>query len=121
MRAVSGAVVGWTHLRGSRGEPAIRNLSLARQEQYVLLIEANPGTVDEAYLTAIRKLGVNRLSLGVQSLNDGELAMLGRIHTAAEARDAVRFARGAGFDNLSLDLIYGLPGQTLADWQAFAG
>jgi len=80
-------------------------------------IEANPGTIDEAYLTAIKKLGVNRLSLGVQSLNDRELAMLGRIHTAAEARDAVRFARGSGFDNLSLDLIYGLPGQTLTDWQ----
>ena len=82
-----------------------------------ITIEANPGTIDEAYLTAIRKLGVNRLSLGVQSLNDRELAMLGRIHTAAEARDAVRFARGAGFDNLNLDLIYGLPGQTLTDWQ----
>jgi oxygen-independent coproporphyrinogen-3 oxidase len=82
-----------------------------------ITIEANPGTVDEAYLTAIRKLGVNRLSLGVQSLNNHELARLGRIHTAAEARDAVRLARGAGFDNLSLDLIYGLPGQTLTDWQ----
>jgi oxygen-independent coproporphyrinogen-3 oxidase len=82
-----------------------------------ITIEANPGTVDEAYLTAIRKPGVNRLSLGVQSLNNHELAMLGRIHTAAEARDAVRLARGAGFDNLSLDLIYGLPGQTLTDWQ----
>ncbi len=82
-----------------------------------ITIEANPGTIDEAYLTAIRKLGVNRLSLGVQSLNDRELAMLGRIHTAAEARDAVRFARGSGFCNLSLDLIYGLPGQTLYDWR----
>jgi oxygen-independent coproporphyrinogen-3 oxidase len=82
-----------------------------------ITIEANPGTIDEAYLTAIRKSGVNRLSLGVQSLYDRELAMLGRIHTAAEASDAVRFARGSGFDNLSLDLIYGLPGQTLTDWQ----
>jgi oxygen-independent coproporphyrinogen-3 oxidase len=82
-----------------------------------ITIEANPGTVDEAYLTAIRQPGVNRLSLGVQSLNNHELARLGRIHTAAEARDAVRLARGAGFDNLSLDLIYGLPGQTLTDWQ----
>jgi oxygen-independent coproporphyrinogen-3 oxidase len=82
-----------------------------------ITVEANPGTIDEAYLTAIRKLGVNRLSLGVQSLNNRELAMLGRIHTAAEASDVVRFARGSGFDNLNLDLIYGLPGQTLADWQ----
>ena len=80
-------------------------------------LEANPGTVNREYLTAIRRLGVNRLSLGVQSLNDCELAMLGRIHTAAEARDAVQQARDSGFDNLSLDLIYGLPGQTLAGWQ----
>ncbi len=82
-----------------------------------ITMEANPGTIDEAYLTAVRKLGVNRLSLGVQSLNDRELALLGRIHTAAEARDAVCFARGSGFDNLSLDFIYGLPGQTLTDWE----
>jgi oxygen-independent coproporphyrinogen III oxidase len=82
-----------------------------------ITLEANPGTVDEAYLTAVRKLGVNRLSLGVQSLNDRELVLLGRIHNAAQARDAVRFARSAGFDNLSLDLIYGLPGQTLDGWQ----
>jgi len=80
-------------------------------------MEANPGTIDAAYLAAIRQLGVNRLSLGVQSFSDRELKMLGRIHTAAEARDAVRFARAAGFDNLNLDLIYGLPGQTLAEWR----
>jgi oxygen-independent coproporphyrinogen-3 oxidase len=80
-------------------------------------IEANPGTVDGAYLNNIRKMSINRLSLGVQSFNDRELAMLGRIHTAEEARDAVRLARNSGFDNLNLDFIYGLPGQTLADWQ----
>jgi oxygen-independent coproporphyrinogen-3 oxidase len=79
-------------------------------------LEANPGTVDEIYLTAVRKAGINRLSLGVQSLDDGELALLGRIHTAAEAREAVRLARNAGSTNLSLDLIYGLPGQTLSSW-----
>lgn len=80
-------------------------------------IEANPGTVNQTYLSAIRELGVNRLSLGVQSLNDRELEMLGRIHTSAEAMDAAKLARGAGFDNLNLDLVYGLPGQTSADWQ----
>jgi oxygen-independent coproporphyrinogen-3 oxidase len=79
-------------------------------------LEANPGTVDEIYLTAVRKAGINRLSLGVQSLDDGELALLGRIHTATEAREAVRLARNAEFTNLSLDLIYGLPNQTLASW-----
>ncbi len=80
-------------------------------------MEANPGTVDGPYLNAIRSTGINRLSLGVQSLNDGELAMLGRLHTAAEARQAVAEARKAGFANLSLDLIYGLPGATLPQWQ----
>jgi len=82
-----------------------------------ITIEANPGTVDGAYLADIRAEGVNRLSLGVQSLSDVELALLGRIHTASEARDSVRLARESGFDNLSVDLIYGLPGQTMEDWQ----
>ncbi len=80
-------------------------------------IEANPGTVSGDYLASLRALGVDRLSLGVQSLNDAELALLGRIHTGAEARDAVRQARSSGFANLNLDLIYGLPGQTLGDWR----
>ncbi len=82
-----------------------------------ITIEANPGTVSEPYFRTARTLGINRLSLGVQSLNDAELAVMGRIHTAAEAREAVFFARNAGFINLNLDLIYGLPGQTLADWR----
>ncbi len=80
-------------------------------------IEANPATVDAAWLRAVRETGVNRLSLGVQSFNDDELAMLGRLHTADEARETVRQARDAGFDNLNIDLIYGLPGQTLSDWR----
>ena len=83
-----------------------------------ITIEANPGTVDEPYLSAIRRLGVNRLSLGVQSLNNDELALLGRIHSADEAREAIGCARKSGFDNMSIDLIYGLPGQTIAQWQS---
>ncbi|MGD0205833.1 MAG: radical SAM family heme chaperone HemW [Dehalococcoidia bacterium] len=79
--------------------------------------EANPGTVDCPYLQGLRSLGVNRLSLGVQSFHDDELAMLGRIHTAAEAREAYHAARQAGFDNVNLDLIYGLPRQTMTAWQ----
>ena len=75
-----------------------------------ITIEANPVTINREYLTAIRELGVNRLSLGVQSLNDRELALLGRNHTVVEARDAVQRARDSGIDNLSIDLIYGLPG-----------
>ena len=80
--------------------------------------ECNPGTVDAAYLALLRAGGVNRLSFGVQTFDDALLARIGRIHTAAEAREAVHLARAAGFRNLSLDLMYGLPGQTLAGLQA---
>ncbi len=79
--------------------------------------EANPGTVNRPYLERLRSLGVNRLSLGVQSFHDDELATLGRIHTAAEARETYHTARQAGFDNVNLDLIYGLPRQTMTAWQ----
>lgn len=81
-------------------------------------LEANPGTVTAASLEGYRQAGVNRLSLGVQSLQPDNLQRLGRIHDAAQAREAVALARAAGFSNLSLDLIFGLPGQTRADLQA---
>ena len=82
-------------------------------------VEANPGTVlGRDYLRALRALGVNRLSMGVQSLHDPTLRMLGRIHTAAEARASYEDARRAGFDNINLDFIFGLPGQTVAQWDA---
>ncbi len=79
--------------------------------------EANPGTVDQDRFTALRALGVNRLSLGVQSFQPAELAFLGRIHSAADAVTALRAARTAGFANINLDFMFGLPGQTLATWQ----
>jgi oxygen-independent coproporphyrinogen-3 oxidase len=80
-------------------------------------VEANPGTVlGRDYLRGLRGLGVNRLSMGVQSLHDPTLRMLGRIHTAAEARASYDDARRAGFDNVNLDFIFGLPGQTLEQW-----
>ncbi len=80
--------------------------------------EANPGTVLERdYLRGLRALGINRLSMGVQSLHDPTLRLLGRIHSAAEARRSVADARAAGFDNLNLDFIFGLPGQDLAGWE----
>jgi oxygen-independent coproporphyrinogen-3 oxidase len=82
-----------------------------------ITIEANPGTVNASYLATIRKLSINRLSLGTQSLDDNELTLLGRIHTAAEAREAVCLARSSGFTNLNIDLIYGIPRQTLSKWQ----
>lgn len=82
-------------------------------------IEANPGTVlGSDYLRGLRSLGVNRLSMGVQSLHDPTLRVLGRIHTAAEARASYHDARQAGFDNINLDFIFGLPGQDLAQWDA---
>ena len=78
-------------------------------------VEANPGTVDEIYLAQLKAAGVNRISLGVQSFDDGLLRVIGRIHTAAEAARAFHAARRAGFTNISLDLMYGLPQQTLED------
>jgi oxygen-independent coproporphyrinogen-3 oxidase len=80
-------------------------------------LEANPGTVDEAYLRGLRGLGFNRLSLGVQSFDDGELRALGRIHSAEEAREAYEAARAAGFENVNLDLIFGLPAQAIGQWR----
>ncbi len=81
-------------------------------------LEANPGTVDLAYLRGLLSLGVNRLSLGVQSFHDDELAALDRIHSAAEAVEAYRWARQAGFQRVNLDLIYGLSEQPMERWQA---
>jgi len=81
-------------------------------------IEANPGTVSLADLKDLRSLGINRISFGVQSANPSELRMLERAHSYFDVINAVSWARRAGFDNLSLDLIYGLPLQTLDDWSA---
>jgi oxygen-independent coproporphyrinogen III oxidase len=82
-------------------------------------VEANPGTVlGREYLRQLRSLGVNRLSMGVQSLHDPTLRVLGRIHTAAEARVSYEDARRAGFENINLDFIFGLPGQTIEQWDA---
>ncbi len=80
-------------------------------------IEANPGTISPEKINAIRKSGVNRISFGVQSANTEELRMLERIHDFFTVIEAVSTARKAGFDNLNLDLIYGLPEQTLSTWQ----
>ncbi len=80
-------------------------------------IEANPGTISPEKLNAIHESGINRISFGVQSANTEELRMLERIHDFFTVIEAVSTARKAGFDNLNLDLIYGLPEQTLASWQ----
>ena len=83
-----------------------------------ITLEANPGTAEAQRLHDYRAAGVNRLSMGVQSLNDRHLKALGRIHGADEARAAVAMARAAGFDNLNLDLMFALPEQTLAEADA---
>jgi oxygen-independent coproporphyrinogen-3 oxidase len=80
-------------------------------------LEANPGTVDRAYLAGLRAMGVNRLSFGVQSAVAGELAFLEREHDFPAVVEAMTLSRAAGFDNVNLDLIYGVPGQTLASWE----
>jgi oxygen-independent coproporphyrinogen-3 oxidase len=82
-----------------------------------ITIEANPGTVSYDALCQLREIGINRISYGVQSANTEELHMLERIHNFFDVIEAVTSARKAGFDNLNLDLIYGLPEQTLSTWQ----
>jgi oxygen-independent coproporphyrinogen-3 oxidase len=81
-------------------------------------LEANPESASPDRLIGYRAAGVNRLSLGVQSFLDVELVRLGRLHSAEAARAAMRAARAAGFDNVSLDLMLWLPGQSMADWRA---
>lgn len=83
-----------------------------------ITMEMNPGTVSRASLAGYRAARVNRVSLGVQAAQDEMLARLNRHHTFDEAVEAVRLVRQVGFQNLSLDAIYGLPGQTREDWQA---
>ena len=83
-----------------------------------ITLEANPDSAqDPEALSALRRAGFNRISLGMQSASGEELRAIGRIHTPAQVRSAVEAARKAGFDNLSLDLIYGLPGQGLPRWR----
>jgi oxygen-independent coproporphyrinogen-3 oxidase len=80
-------------------------------------VEANPGSVSLRKAHVLRNGGVNRISLGVQSWNDGLLKLLGREHNAAQAEASFHLLREAGFENLNIDLMFGLPGQTLAQWE----
>lgn len=80
-------------------------------------VECNPGTVTRTDLETLRRAGVNRLSMGLQAVQDDMLARLNRHHTFTEFLTAYRNARDAGFDNISVDLMYGLPGQTLRSWE----
>lgn len=87
---------------------------LALAPEIEITLEANPGTAEQQRFRDYRAAGVNRLSIGVQSFDDARLQALGRIHSGAEAIAAVRAARAAGFDNLNIDLMHGLPGQSIA-------
>jgi len=96
-------------------DSAHRHFQFANEVE--VTVEANPGTVDDTRLRDFRALGVNRLSLGVQSFHNRDLRVLGRDHGGQQARDCLEAARRAGFENISLDLIFGIPGQNLDDWR----
>ncbi|MBP5187364.1 MAG: radical SAM family heme chaperone HemW, partial [Clostridiales bacterium] len=86
-------------------------------EDCEITLEANPGTVDEEKLSGFREAGINRLSIGIQSLDDSVLKTLGRIHDAETAKRAVIDAKAAGFSNISCDMMLGIPGQTMKSVQ----
>ena len=90
-------------------------LDLSKLQEWTL--EANPGSVSARKAKVLRSSGVNRISLGVQSWDDRLLKILGREHNAAQAAESFHILRDAGFDNLNIDLMFGLPGQSLHDWQ----
>lgn len=91
--------------------------SFGLQDDAEITLEANPGDFTRDKLGAFLRAGINRLSIGVQSFDDSLLTLLGRRHTAADAVEAFRMAHDAGFDNVSIDLMYGLPHQTIGHWQ----
>jgi len=105
------------------GAARLRRILSTVQQHYSLAahaeitLEANPDSADPSALTELRTAGFNRISLGMQSACNEELAEIGRIHTAEQTAQAMAAARAAGFENISLDLIYGLPHQTMDRWQ----
>lgn len=92
-------------------------LAFAVDEDAEISLEANPGTLDRQHLQGLRAAGINRLSLGAQSFDAGLLQTLGRIHSPQEIVQAVQLARQAGFGSLNLDCMFGLPAQTMRQWQ----
>lgn len=94
----------------------VRTIGINDAEE--ITMEINPGDATETYLRNIREAGINRLSIGIQSFKDHLLKLIGRRHNAMQAIDAVRMAQKAGFDNISIDLMYALPTQTMNLWKA---
>ncbi len=92
-----------------------RHFDVSREAE--ITVECNPDSVSKTFFTAVRRAGINRISMGVQSADDGELAALHRTHNFRQAQLAVHAAREAKIKNISLDLIYGLPGQSMESWQ----
>ncbi len=92
--------------------------AFAVQTDAEITLEANPGTLEQAHLDALRAAGVNRLSMGAQSFDAGLLRWMGRIHTPEEIERALWMARQAGFENINLDFIFGLPDQRMEQWEA---
>lgn len=82
-----------------------------------ITVEANPGTVNASKIENLLSLGINRMSIGIQSFDDSELKTLGRIHTSDEAMEAIDLLKNAGLENFSVDLMYGIPGQTMETWK----
>ncbi len=91
------------------------NFNISKEVEITL--EANPDDLNESYLADILNLGFNRLSIGIQTFNDQQLKFLNRRHSGNQAINAVHNAQKAGFDNISIDLIYGIPGQDINDWE----
>ena len=89
----------------------------ARGERQEITLEANPGDITEEKARAWREMGINRLSIGIQSFHDELLQLIGRRHNAEQARRAMATAQAAGFDNISIDLMYALPSQTMEMWK----
>ena len=88
-----------------------------RDEACEITLEANPESITLEKMRALRKLGINRLSIGVQSLDDDQLVLLDRRHRATKAIEAIERSHDAGFENISIDLMYDIPGQSIASWQ----
>lgn len=91
------------------------NFNISKEPE--ITFEVNPGTVSRDYLDALHNLGINRLSIGMQSANDSELKMMGRIHHVQDVNLITKYAKDAQFNNISLDLIFGLPTQTMESWR----
>ena len=91
--------------------------NFALSPEIEISVEANPGIVNASKIESLLSLGINRISIGIQSFHNNELKTLGRVHTADEAVEALRLIKSSGFENFSVDLMYGIPGQTIKTWE----